>query len=121
MIAWSLLLACAPCPDGLVRVDGRCVPDGTLVVAPLSAENFPDRYESTACRNLEDCVCDEIEGDYVECDVDCSPADWSWTAACAFDLEQAERCLSESWACFEDEWRVEEASACALVYDCGAG
>ncbi len=122
MIPWlPLILACAPCPDGFERSGGACAPATVGEVPPLSRESFQSRYESAGCRELEDCLCDDLETDYLDCDVDCEPMDWSWTDGCAFDLEQAERCLSERWTCSEDGdvWVVEAPESCLLVYDCG--
>ena len=112
------ILACAPCPEGFDRSGGACAPVAAEV-PPLSEDNFPARYESQGCRELERCVCDDIEGDYLECDVDCEALDWSWTEGCAFDLDQAERCLADGWACDEGAWTVEAPESCLTVYDCG--
>lgn len=114
-----LLIACAPCPEGFVRSGGACTPDAVGEIPPLSEDNFPARYESHGCRELEACICDDLENDYLECDVDCEDVDWSWAEGCAFDLGQAERCLSDGWTCFESEWRVEAPESCLLAYDCG--
>lgn len=115
---WLLFfVACNSCPEGLKRQGGLCVSDGTGEVAPLSEDNFINRYEGRACSQLEDCICDEFD-DVDDCEVDCETPDWSWTEDCDFDLEMAELCLEGDWECDSSLFVVYAPDICQDVYIC---
>ena len=114
----SLRGACSPCPEGLERRDGHCLPDGSAERGPLSESEFRSLYERRGCQELEECLEELCELEPCEIEVDCDPVDWSEFEGCAFDVEVAETCLGERWDCDESAATVWAPSSCAEVYAC---
>jgi hypothetical protein len=118
VLVLGLLSACSPCPDGLERRDGHCLPEGGADRGPLSEPEFRSLYERRGCQELEECLEELCASEPCEIDLDCDPVDWSDVAGCTFDLGTAETCLNERWDCDESAATVWAPSSCAEVYDC---